>query len=148
MDEAHCKSPFPGAGRVKCARPCVVLHPPGQSPKGDFYFMGKKRNRNTWKGAKRSEKRKLSGDYEKSYHKSKMGKWDYVQYLLSEHWKETKTRALKRAGFKCEACGAENTVLEVHHKNYKHLWHESQQDLEVLCSKCHYRLHRLYKYGY
>ena len=67
-------------------------------------------------------------------------KEQYKEYLQSEHWKETRTKALKRAGYKCQVCGYKSN-LQVHHNNYSNLGHEDDTDLVVLCWKCHKTFH-------
>ena len=67
-------------------------------------------------------------------------KENYKEYLRSEHWKEIRSAALKRAGYKCQVCGY-NKNLQVHHNNYKNIGHEEDTDLVVLCWKCHKTFH-------
>lgn len=64
-----------------------------------------------------------------------MGTW-YNSYLQSDHWRRLRYEKKKSVGFKCEGCGDEH-FLQVHHKHYKTLWHESLEDLKVLCGACH-----------
>ena len=61
---------------------------------------------------------------------------NYEAYLFSEHWDRMKRIMLKEAGNKCEKCKSTDN-LQVHHLNYNHLWNETQEDLQVLCKKCH-----------
>ncbi len=68
----------------------------------------------------------------------------YRNYLQSNHWKETRARALSRANYKCEKCNC-TEYLQVHHLNYKHLWNEQDSDLLVLCRTCHLKIHKKYK---
>jgi len=65
----------------------------------------------------------------------------YEEYLLTEHWKATRLKALRNAGHKCQLCGQNSRRLEVHHNCYKNLWREKASDLVVLCSECHARHH-------
>lgn len=64
----------------------------------------------------------------------------YRDYLQSNHWKETRARALQRANYKCEKCSY-TEQLQVHHLNYNNLWHEHDEDLLVVCRKCHAKIH-------
>ena len=64
----------------------------------------------------------------------------YQEYLESEHWQQARVAALEKAGYKCQLCSY-RYGLEVHHNNYDNLWNESEQDLFVLCEKCHKRHH-------
>lgn len=62
----------------------------------------------------------------------------YAEYLQSDHWRETRERALQRAGYRCQRC--ENRFglpLDVHHRDYRHLGAERERDLMVLCRACH-----------
>ncbi len=67
---------------------------------------------------------------------------DYREYLKTDHWQDVRIRALGRAGFKCQLCGAENIPLNVHHNNYTEMWHEKMADVIVLCRQCHAYHHR------
>lgn len=64
----------------------------------------------------------------------------YQEYLHTEWWFRRRRRALRLAGWKCVRCG-DDSQLEVHHLSYKNLWKERDDDLEVLCSDCHYGKH-------
>lgn len=66
----------------------------------------------------------------------KWTKKTYAEYLKTDHWKLTRDKALKRAGYKCQIC-AETSRLEVHHNDYSRLGGENRTDLVVLCSVCH-----------
>lgn len=67
-------------------------------------------------------------------------KLDYDAYLKSDLWKKNKTYALKRAGYKCQLCGSAMN-LHVHHITYENLGMEEDEDLLVVCKKCHEKLH-------
>jgi 5-methylcytosine-specific restriction endonuclease McrA len=59
-------------------------------------------------------------------------------------WHGIRERALKRAGWCCQECGINRYqagVLEVHHLTYDRLGAELDEDLRVLCRKCHYDVH-------
>lgn len=64
----------------------------------------------------------------------------YVQYLQSEHWKETRAKALGRAHYKCQLCNSQHN-LQVHHKTYVNRGCEQPDDLIVLCRVCHAKHH-------
>ena len=87
------------------------------------------------------------------------------EYYCSPEWQERRARAIKRnnllGGF-CERCGVklEYSNTCVHHRTYDFLdknvtdemrnllkGKESNQDLEVLCRKCHDLLHEHLYYG-
>lgn len=59
---------------------------------------------------------------------------DYGSYLLSEWWAWVRRRKLGRR-HRCERCGARATL--VHHRHYRSLGRESDDDLESLCKPCH-----------
>ena len=61
---------------------------------------------------------------------------EYRQYIHSDAWRERRERALTLAGRRCQRCPA-YTDLEVHHLRYTNLGHEPDEDLEVLCWRCH-----------
>lgn len=65
----------------------------------------------------------------------------YQQYLQSFHWKSLRDWTLLSRGHRCERCGQINQT-NVHHKTYKRLWREREDDLEVLCRPCHVAIHR------
>lgn len=62
---------------------------------------------------------------------------DYGEYMASKKWKRKRSKAIARAGHKCEHCHAENVTLEVHHKTYARLGREQPSDLVALCGPCH-----------
>lgn len=60
----------------------------------------------------------------------------YGRYLVSPEWRERRAAAIAAQGFKCQRCGRRRD-LQVHHKTYKNLGKERDEDLEVLCRDCH-----------
>ena len=68
---------------------------------------------------------------------------EYQNYLLSDEWKQTKEKAYKFHGRKCQKCKSE-TNLQVHHATYEHIYSESMLDMVVLCETCHDLLHKTY----
>ena len=64
----------------------------------------------------------------------------YKDYLKSEHWKITRSKAVKKANFKCEVCNSK-MELNVHHKTYENRGCEPPEDLIVLCHHCHAKFH-------
>jgi hypothetical protein len=80
---------------------------------------------------------------------------DYQQYLRSPAWRATRVRRLAASGYRCEfvsetdnprhcgaRCGA-TTGLEVHHRHYRSLGVERDDDLKVLCGFHHLVTHVL-----
>ena len=46
------------------------------------------------------------------------------------------------ANYRCQRCGAERCVLQLHHKTYDRLGQEFDDDVEVLCVPCHQQADR------
>lgn len=64
----------------------------------------------------------------------------YIEYLNSQEWKSLRLRIIRERGYKCERCPFKslNTKgLQLHHKTYRNLFNEKDEDLEVLCAACH-----------
>lgn len=69
----------------------------------------------------------------------------YKEYLKSEDW--LTKRYLKRLkSNKCAICSS-TKLLEVHHLNYRNLFDVQLSDLRVLCHRCHFLGHDLYRQG-
>jgi len=68
--------------------------------------------------------------------------WYRQVYLRSDHWKQTRIKALTSSHFSCCGCGCKD-MLQVHHLTYENLGSESGEDLMVLCSRCHGLAHDL-----
>lgn len=69
------------------------------------------------------------------------GDKSYDDYLKMPHWLEIKKRKLKQADYKCEICGEDEIALQVHHKHYRNIGNEKDEDLAVLCPNCHKDVH-------
>lgn len=82
----------------------------------------------------------------KSIQVTKRWKRPYLEYMRSEAWFSLRKKFLQHLSsqkrFFCAECGAMNRPLQVHHKNYKHFKNEQFEDLELLCRRCHDKLHR------
>ena len=68
---------------------------------------------------------------------------DYAKYLRSKWWKARRLRAIRDAGFICAGCGRkvfDASKLQVHHRNYERVGCEREEDLEVMCRRCHRRI--------
>lgn len=65
----------------------------------------------------------------------------YTDYLKTEHWQYTRTKALKRARYRCQLCNRGNISLHVHHRTYENRGYEQNDDLIVLCADCHRKFH-------
>lgn len=73
-------------------------------------------------------------------------KWYTTQ---SDEWKSIKQSVLERDNYTCRCCGRTkddaNAHLSVHHREYTHLFHESDNnynDLITLCRVCHLWIHK------
>lgn len=58
-------------------------------------------------------------------------------------WQKKKARCLERAGYKCEACCAEDVLLHAHHTIYpkgKKVYDVSDASLVCLCENCHAKM--------
>lgn len=63
----------------------------------------------------------------------------YKDYMLSPQWEVKRAAAVKRAGNRCQKCGAAGR-LEVHHLVYIRMGQERPEDLVVVCPTCHAEL--------
>lgn len=62
----------------------------------------------------------------------------YEQYLQTVEWRQRRNRALARAAWRCQGAGCDSQrELQVHHRTYERLGAELDEDLEVLCGRCH-----------
>lgn len=68
---------------------------------------------------------------------------DYYEYIRSAEWKAKAKAAKKIAGWRCQSCGkmAAGHLLHAHHLTYERLGHERRGDIQVLCVKCHEKVH-------
>jgi len=61
---------------------------------------------------------------------------EYLNYLNSKEWREFRLKAFEHFGYKCGLCDSMHD-LQLHHKHYKTLFHETFADVIPLCRKCH-----------
>ena len=70
-----------------------------------------------------------------------MNREKYQQYLLTEHWKQLRSKVIERDGNACCRCKS-TTQLQVHHKIYRATPFDTiLEDLETLCELCHAGVH-------
>ncbi len=70
------------------------------------------------------------------------GEWYHKTYLKTEHFKKLRSEAIRNAHATCQDCGkAMSSNIQVHHVNYKSLGCETNEDVIVLCSRCHAKRH-------
>src|SRR4051812_7827488 len=61
---------------------------------------------------------------------------DYKAYLRSQHWQQTRKKALAYHGRRCSVCGTTRR-LQTHHLTYERLGHERVTDFRILCKDHH-----------
>ena len=78
--------------------------------------------------------------------------WDYKQSIPQSYkeqlndirWQAFRLFVLTARGTKCEMCGSTENVIHIHHNRYifgKKAWEYTCNDVEVLCSYCHKKIH-------
>lgn len=67
-------------------------------------------------------------------------KEEYKAYLNSPRWQAIRKRLYREYDYKCDRCGSSKNI-QVHHLTYENLGEEKDEDLVVLCQKCHSELH-------
>jgi 5-methylcytosine-specific restriction endonuclease McrA len=73
----------------------------------------------------------------------------YKDYLKSFYWND-KVKAFKaHLNFKgvCPKCRKKRKSIDVHHRTYKNVGNEPFEDLVIMCSACHSKLHPDYGKG-
>lgn len=65
---------------------------------------------------------------------------NYRRYLNSRYWINFKRDYFKHFPKTCIICGSTDKV-QLHHKNYKHLYNEDYEDVICLCRFCHAKKH-------
>lgn len=78
---------------------------------------------------------------EQEQYKQYLHTMPYRDYLQTPEWQEQRTKAMKRAGFRCQVCNAYGVRLNVHHRTYEHRGYEYASDLITLCEDCHTLFH-------
>jgi hypothetical protein len=62
----------------------------------------------------------------------------FAEYLRTPEWRETRSDALERAGFRCQLCAEKDrSTLDVYHNSYARIGNEAPADLIVLCRPCY-----------
>lgn len=66
----------------------------------------------------------------------------YEQYLKSPQWQEKRQHIAQLRNHTCQKCKKVVKVgFHIHHKTYKHLGNELDNELMFLCENCHNKLH-------
>lgn len=63
----------------------------------------------------------------------------YAEYLLTNHWQETRKQRLEKDRYRCVLCPA--PARDVHHLDYSRRGFEEMEDLRSLCRPCHETAH-------
>lgn len=74
-----------------------------------------------------------------------MTKTEYRKYIASEDWRSRRKQFIEEMGSYCERCEIPRAIaviaydqdLNVHHKSYANLGNETQDDLAIVCRRCH-----------
>ena len=71
---------------------------------------------------------------------AKQGRYD--RFMASVEWWIIRDAKLSIVGYRCEQCGTEGPILDVHHLTYDRFGgDERMTDLQVLCRPCHNEAH-------
>lgn len=73
--------------------------------------------------------------------KRELSRMPFSEYQRTQEWKIKRSRALVRAGNKCQLCSSVEKPLNAHHNTYERYGDELLKDLTVLCRACHKRYH-------
>lgn len=75
-----------------------------------------------------------------------MAKKTYSEQYRSPKWQKKRLEVLNAADFQCQDCGSKENTLNVHHVIYhkgREVWNYTNDELMVLCEKCHENRHRM-----
>ena len=64
----------------------------------------------------------------------------YADYLRTHHWQRVREAAIDRARHRCQLCNYASQ-LQVHHRTYERRGSEREDDVIVLCKRCHETFH-------
>ena len=70
----------------------------------------------------------------------------YKEQLLHPFWQRKRLQRLEASEWMCDHCSAQENTLHVHHKRYvkgRMAWEYENDELAVLCNKCHLDEHAL-----
>jgi 5-methylcytosine-specific restriction endonuclease McrA len=75
----------------------------------------------------------------------------YSDYLTTSHWKSVRSAMILAHDARCQGqqcCGSDTywqdeASLQVHHMTYQNRGNERFEDLRLLCTECHHRVHTL-----
>ena len=64
----------------------------------------------------------------------------YREYIVSPEWRRRSAIKKKSVNHSCQVCNSSKD-LQVHHRTYKNMGNERDNDLTVLCKPCHTMFH-------
>jgi len=67
---------------------------------------------------------------------------NYYEYLKSPHWQQVRRQTWRRAKGQCENWFCHRQGRDVHHLTYARLGQERENDVKLLCRRCHCLAHR------
>lgn len=68
---------------------------------------------------------------------------DYATYITSTAWQARRLQFIATTNGRC-ACG-ETHDLHVHHASYDNLGDEPDEDLRLVCQRCHSEIHHIHR---
>ena len=68
---------------------------------------------------------------------------DYSTYITSTAWQSRRLRFIATTNGRC-VCG-ETHDLHVHHATYDNLGDEADEDLRLVCQRCHSEIHHIHR---
>jgi len=73
------------------------------------------------------------------------GRDEYLEYLRSDGWRQTKLRYMRsnmpKACYVCDTSWRKGAGFDFHHKTFENLGCERLIDIGLLCRECHNALH-------
>jgi hypothetical protein len=70
---------------------------------------------------------------------------EHWQRIHQPDWYQRRADLQSARGHRCESCGVDDVPLQLHHVTYEHLWNELDEDLMLLCDRCHESVSRKYR---
>ncbi len=70
---------------------------------------------------------------------------NYTEKLKDPRWQKKRLKKLEEQDFTCEGCDSKRDMLHVHHLEYvggRAPWEYANDELAVLCDKCHTFVHK------
>lgn len=101
-------------------------------------------------GKNKRKKKKAVGKLGQLHERRALEGLSYREFLMSDHWKETKDKAHKLGLYDmCYCCNAKDKKLQLHHTTYKYKGTRKEKKqcigLVCVCQSCHKSIHDLEK---